>query len=64
MEDRDVAYQLLGILQHYAPTGAEQQLVANLYNEIKAEGSDRKLVIELSGMLIDGLAEHNWPWSS
>lgn len=66
MEDRDreVAYQLLGILQRYAATSAEQAAMASAYNQMQSHGlSQPEVVARLAGFLHDGTAYGNWPWA-
>jgi len=63
----EVQDQLVGILQFYAPTGAEQALVSqmvwDMFQDIET-GGDRQVVIrKLVGVLHDGLQHGNWPWT-
>lgn len=63
MNGEDNAYNLLMILQSYAPDGIAQQKCANAYNEAIADGTTgNKLVALLAGYLIDGLTYGNWLW--
>lgn len=67
------AYQLLGILQSYAPTGKEQYEVSKWYNRLRETIQtdlfcDTALEIEaeiekaLINILADGVNHGNWPW--
>jgi hypothetical protein len=51
-------YKLLTVLQHYAPTGKDQQIVSDMMHGIPLEDQARAL----AGMIFDGLAYGNWPW--
>ena len=57
-------YDLLTILQHFAPKGEDQAFCAHLYNEMHKDGcTSREIEINLVGMLSDGLKHGNWPWT-
>lgn len=59
----DASYQLLGILQGYAPTGSAQEKCSELYREAQSEGrAGRELDKILAGAIYDGLNSGNWPW--
>jgi hypothetical protein len=62
-DDRENAYKMLGILQSYAPTGKEQQQLADIYNGCLADGH-RRTVQVFAGILHTGLTYGNWPWTS
>jgi len=56
--------QLLGILQSLAPTGKEQQKLANGYNEAVADNSTPAGgALFLTSMLYLGLVYESWPWT-
>ena len=62
--DISTSYQLLGILQHYAPNGAAQQKCGDFYGELQRDGlSGQELDRQLVNVLQDGLAHGNWPWT-
>jgi hypothetical protein len=64
MQHPDVPYQLLTILQYYAPNGAAQQQASDIYNEMFKEGqATKEIACHLSGILHDGLRSGNWPWN-
>ena len=64
MQERDIAYQLLGILQHYAPTSREQEICTKIYNDAQRHGATHPELIKMLGYaLVDGLAHGNWPWT-
>jgi len=55
--------QLLGILQSYAPTGKEQMICKQFYDDMKAAHEKSKDVQKaLAGAIYDGLAYGNWIW--
>jgi hypothetical protein len=57
------AYILLTMLQGYAPTGKEQQMCSDLYNELARDlHDDAKVTSALAGHLKDGLDHGNWFW--
>lgn len=62
-EEMQVAYQLLGILQKYAPNGPAQHQCANWFTDMQADKVPAKeMVKQLSGCINDGLRSGNWPW--
>ena len=63
MEAYERSYQLLTILQSYAPDGTAQQMCADFYAELQAAGfSGRELDLRLMYALHDGLQAGNWLW--
>lgn len=63
VEELEIAYKLLGILQAYAPTGTAQQRCADWYNNLQKEGvTAGDIVIALTGCIRDGKMHGNWPW--
>jgi hypothetical protein len=57
------SYRLLGIVQEYAPTGKEQEMVAEIYRQAQKEGrTEDDLVLMMAGFICDGLRHGNWPW--
>ena len=59
----DLTYNLLTVLQAYAPTGTEQGQVAQTVNEMRAAGEpERNIQLTLAGSITDGLRYGNWPW--
>jgi hypothetical protein len=59
MQINSPEYKLLSVLQHYAPTGKDQQIVSDMMNGIPPEHQARTL----AGMIFDGLTFGNWPWT-
>jgi len=61
--DHDRMYELLTILQSYAPKGSDQAYCAEQVNRMAADGmSLRTQAIYLARAIADGLAHGNWPW--
>lgn len=56
------AYALLGIIQSHAPDLKAQEQVSQTYNNVLREASVT-LEVYMAGMLYDGLAFGNWPWT-
>lgn len=57
------AYKLLGILQSYAPTNAEQALCTTIYNRMQADGlTVEEIEAQLITALSDGVQHGNWFW--
>jgi hypothetical protein len=57
------SYYMIGILQSHAPNGPAQQLVAQVYSDMKADNfSENQMQSELAGLLKDGLDYGNWIW--
>lgn len=56
------AYQLLGILQSYAPNASAQVKCTQIYNEAMAGGQHRATLVMVEA-LHDGLKFGNWPWT-
>lgn len=63
--EQEIVQQLLGILQHYAPTGSEQQACSQLLWDMQADSAmdDGKIIGVLAGAIHDGLHFGNWPWN-
>lgn len=62
---QDGAYKILGILQDIAPNGEAQNDCTNAYNEIlKIATDDKEILLRMAGMLYDGLAFGNYPWTA
>lgn len=62
--EQEITQQLLGILQHYAPTSHEQQVCAELVWDMQKDGVDMPRQIgTLAGSIHDGLHFGNWPWT-
>ena len=60
----ELSYKLLGILQSMAPTGNEQFTLSEAYNQMQKDGlTNREIAANLAGILHDGLAHGNWPWT-
>lgn len=60
-----ITHDLVGIVQHYAPTSTEQGMVSHILNMAALDGaSERDQHLLLAGMLVDGLRHGNWPWTS
>lgn len=56
-------YNLLGVLQSYAPTIREQTQCAVIYHKMESAGeSDTSIETALAQMISDGLTHGNWPW--
>lgn len=54
---------LLAILYYYAPTGIEQEQIANEFRSMESDGmSDDYIVKTLCGWIYDGISYGNWPW--
>jgi len=56
--ERKVAYELLGILQYYAPNTEAQRICTELYNGTPQESQVKILI----NALADGTNYGNWPW--
>lgn len=63
----DKSYELLVVVQKFAPNGAVQIKIALAYNEAKFSGvwdskeeEEKSLCTMLAGLLYDGLAYGNW----
>jgi hypothetical protein len=62
------SYQMLGILQGYAPNDAARQMCADTYDEMSytieeaVEEADDKMVSMICGLLKDGIDHGNWLW--
>lgn len=62
-EEIQIAYQLLGILQKYAPNSDAQVLCTKFYRDMVADGfSAADMVKAQAGAIMDGLENGNWPW--
>jgi hypothetical protein len=60
----ETSYKLLAVLQHYAPTGAEQERCAHFLAEMQLGGdTQQEIDAALAGALLDGLRHGNWPWA-
>lgn len=66
MQDRDyieLGRKMLGIVQAFAPNGAEQANLAEMYSKCIVETRSYKhgfrMLVEI---LSDGLTYGNWPW--
>lgn len=59
-EIRQQAYQILGIVQEYAPNLDAQNRVSALFNTSEASGGDP--LVTMANVLADGLNHGNWPW--
>ena len=60
---RDRIDALLGMLQHYAPTGVEQEHTASWVNAMRGDGEPEEIIEKaLIRALHDGLYFGNWPW--
>ena len=56
-------YQLLSMLQSYAPNGTAQNDCTRLLHELEGdELTERQIVRALAAWLLDGLDHGNWPW--
>lgn len=57
-------YKLLGVVQLWAPDARSHQLLADLTNELIAEGAEE---IDVESFLISvlntGVTTNRWPWS-
>jgi len=61
--DREIASQLLGILQRYAPdAGAQVKAAEVLWHAQKEGATPRQQVKTMINTLNDGLEYGNWPW--
>lgn len=58
MNDREVAYSLLTILQSYAPDAAAQRELSDTMNTVDSKQAAKVM----ANMLSDGLNYGNWPW--
>jgi hypothetical protein len=57
-------YQMLGVLQTFAPNGEAQAKCTLIYNEaIKHGADDKDLLRMLVGILVDGVYSEVWPWT-
>lgn len=62
--EQEITQELLGILQHYAPTSIEQQLCSEMVWDMQKDGADDRMQIGTLAMAIhDGLHFGNWPWT-
>lgn len=60
-----IAYKLLSILQHFAPTGRDQQIAAEMVQQANRDGADITAVrLMLASAITDGLKYGNWPWNT
>jgi hypothetical protein len=58
-DGQTIAYKLLAILQHIAPTSLDQQECAKLHNEhLPGPEQDKAM----ASALADGYLYGNWPW--
>lgn len=66
------AYNLLSILQKYAPSAREQYLASKWYNELRetvikehefSERQEFEIEKTLINALADGVNHGNWPWT-
>ena len=58
------SYKLMSIVQDFAPTGAEQNNIAKLYNEAQENGMHERVLCQMfANILADGLNNGNWPWT-
>lgn len=61
--DHERMYELLTILQSYAPKGSDQEYCATIVNQMAADGINlRSQSVYLAGAITDGLSHGNWPW--
>jgi hypothetical protein len=63
MTEKQIAYQLLGILQEYAPGLSSQQICVKYYQDVQKGAEDREVVRRMVNSLADGLNYGNWPWT-
>lgn len=58
-------YQLLTLLQDYAPDAEAQQKCSEIYWELQKDNGYESPKTEraLIGILHDGVAHANWPWT-
>ena len=58
-------YQMLGVLQTFAPNGEAQAKCTEVYNKaIKDGANDEDLLKMLVGMMVDGIYNGCWPWTT
>jgi hypothetical protein len=58
-------YNLLGILQNYAPNGDAQKSCTEMYWKLCRSGmTDEEIDLAMAGAIVDGLRHGNWPWRS
>lgn len=61
--EAEIVQELLGILQHYAPTSHEQQVCSELVWDMQSHHASMDTQIgTLAGAIHDGLHYGNWPW--
>lgn len=59
-----VAYELLTLLQAYAPNGEAQDICSRMYNSLIKSGMAWYMIVStMLGSLSDGLRYGNWPWT-
>lgn len=52
------------LLKHYAETDKDRETVDAMWTEMRRVNTDDDTIVRtLSGILYDGLAYGNWPWS-
>lgn len=62
-EYRKTIYDLLSILQAFAPDADAQQKVTEMYNKIiQSNGYTKPAVRYMTNALYYGLTHGNWPW--
>jgi hypothetical protein len=64
MTEAQIINELLMILQHYSPTGKEQQMCSEMLWAMQKDGlSEREIIGRLTDSIGDGLKYGNWPWT-
>jgi hypothetical protein len=59
----DVAYQLLAVLQRYAPDSEAQARCTDYLARMQRDGATtREVALAMTGALMDGLRHGNWIW--
>jgi hypothetical protein len=61
----DVSYQILAILQQYAPNSDAEAKCTEYLARMQRDGATtREVALAMAGALVDGLRHGNWIWNA
>lgn len=62
---RNIAYEILSIIHHYAPNASAQIKATIIYNRLmEANSSDMEIETQMVGILYKGVTVGLWPWNT